>query len=152
MATSEVRHDGRGICPKTCWQRVDKTQLASLLSIDVWNDIGLERKWCRWESNPKHLVLAAIALATKLRRPADNHSAPLSFQPYVVSEIYDSNDVGCVLSTHCQAVFRRSPFPSCRSSDVALFQQPIAVFMFKNFILSIMCIFGETSAVAKRWF
>ena len=47
----------------------NKPRSTSLLSVDRWNDIGLKRKWCRRESNPGHLALAASALATELRHP-----------------------------------------------------------------------------------
>ena len=35
VATSEDSHDGKGQHLKTSWQRIDKTQLASLLSVDL---------------------------------------------------------------------------------------------------------------------
>ena len=43
----------------------NKSRLAPLLSVDLRNDFGLQRKWHRRESNPGHLALATSALATK---------------------------------------------------------------------------------------
>ena len=75
----------------------------------------------------------ARALTTKARCPLLNSrrrhflSCPMLFQRSM-----DSNDAGCVLSTHCQEVFRCSPLPLCLSLDIALFQRP-SLFTLKNF-------------------
>ena len=73
---------GKELRPKTLKATCrNKSWSTSLLTVDLWDDIGLQRKWCHQESNTGHLALAASALATELWCSADNHSLRSPYKP-----------------------------------------------------------------------